>query len=701
MLVVACHSPARSAHTAGMRFFFLSAMAATAMAAEFRFDPHTFTVPDGFTLEKVAAAPLVERPINMAFDEAGALYVTDSSGSNEKPDVQVKNPTHRVRKLTDSDGDGVFDKSTVFADKLSFPEGAMWLGGSLYVAAPPVILRLTDTNADGIADKREVWFDGKTLTGCANDLHGPYAGPDGFIYWCKGAFAEQTHRLADGRDFVTRASHLFRARPDGSGLEVVMTGGMDNPVEVVFSPTGERFICGTFFVNPGGGQRDGILHAVYGGVWGKEHGVLEGHARTGELMPTMAHLGAAAPSGLEMLRGDAMGMQGAILCTQFNLRRVSSHVLTPDGATFRSADNDFVVSDQVDFHPTDVLECADGSVLIADTGGWYKLCCPTSKELKPEVLGAIYRVRKTKPLPANTNPAPKLDALWASIRAEDRAAIRAAFADPETQTLAAYGAALFRDRAARPQLAALLPSPDAHARRAAAEALGRIGDKADIAALLGADTSDRFAFHSAAYALYEIGHAPDASGKLAETVRAMLALPKPAMSQALPLIAPAAKPDAAQLKHQAARVDELLALTKDGDAARGAEVFRSAKALCSTCHAIARDGGTLGPDLTKIGGIRTRRDLLEAIAFPSSSYVRSYEPLLIKTRAGAEHFGILKNQTRDALTIATGATTEVNIPTAQVATMAEAPASLMPPGFDNILTPQELGDLLAFLRERK
>ena len=684
-----------------MRFILLSAMTATVMAAEFRIESHTFTVPDGFTIERAAATPLVDRPINMALDEAGALYVTDSSGSNEKPDVQVKNPTHCVRRLLDSDGDGVFDKTMVFADKLSFPEGAMWLAGSLYVAAPPVIWKLTDTDADGVADKREVWFDGKTLTGCANDLHGPYAGPDGFIYWCKGAFAEQTHRLADGRDFVTRASHLFRARPDGSGREVVMTGGMDNPVDVVFSPTGERFICGTFFVNPSNGQRDGILHAVYGGVWGKEHGVLEGHPRTGELMPTMAHLGAAAPSGLEMLRSDAMGLRGALLCTQFNLRRVSSHVLTPDGATFRSADSDFVVSDQVDFHPTDVLECADGSVLIADTGGWYKLCCPTSKELKPEVLGAIYRVRKTKPLPANANPAPKLDALWASIRAEDRAAIRAAFADPETQTLAAYGAALFRDRAARPQLAALLRSPDAQSRRAAAEALGRIGEKADIAALLGADVSDRFSFHSAAYALYEIGQAPDASSKLADTVRAMLALRKPAMSQALPLIAPAAKPDAAQLKHQAARVDELLAATKDGDAERGAEVFRSAKALCSTCHAIARDGGTLGPDLTKIGGIRTRRDLLEAIAFPSSSYVRSYEPLIVKTLAGSEHFGILKNQTRDALTIATAATTEVNIPTAQVAAMAEAPASLMPPGFDHILTPQELGDLIAFLQTKK
>ena len=682
-----------------MRILLIAATIAT--AAEFKIEPHTFTVPDGFTVERVAAAPLVERPINFALDETGALYVTDSSGSNEKPDIQLKNPTHRVIRLVDSDRDGTFDKSTVFADKLSFPEGAMWLAGSLYVAAPPVILKLTDTDADGTADKREVWFDGKTLTNCANDLHGPYAGPDGFIYWCKGAFAEQRHRLADGRDFVTRASHLFRARPDGTSLEVVITGGMDNPVELVFSPTGDRFICGTFFVNPSGGQRDGILHAVHGGVWGKEHGVLEGHPRTGDLMPTMTHLGAAAPSGLEMLRTDTAGMRGALLCTQFNKRTVSAHRLTPHGATYRSEDTDLLTSDQTDFHPTDVLESPDGTILIADTGGWYKLCCPTSKDLKPEVLGAIYRVRKNAPLPPNTHATPKLDALWASIRAEDRPAIRTALTDPATQTLAAYGASLFRDRAARAAHTALLQSPDPHTRRAAAEALGRIGDKTDIPALLTTNISDRFEFHSAAYALYELGQAPDGTSKLAQTVRAMLATPKPAMSQALPLIAPAARPHPDTLKQQTARIDQLLTLTKNGDSTRGAEIFRSPKAMCHTCHAIARDGGTLGPDLTAIGTIRTPRDLLEAIAYPSATYVRSYEPVIIKEHSGTEHFGILKNQTATDLTLATAATTEIRIPLTQVATLTEAPASLMPPGFDTILTPQELADLLAYLQARK
>ena len=54
----------------------------------------------------------------------------------------------------------------------------------------------------------------------------------------------------------------------------------------------------------------------------------------------------------------------------------------------------FLESDQTDFHPTDVIEDADGSLLVADTGSWYMICCPTSKIAKPHVLGSIYRIQK-------------------------------------------------------------------------------------------------------------------------------------------------------------------------------------------------------------------------------------------------------------------------------------------------------------------
>src|SRR5205085_8296329 len=106
---------------------------------------------------------------------------------------------------------------------------------------------------------------------------------------------------------------------------------------------------------------------------------------------------AAAPCGLACYESKIFGgdYEGNLFTCCFNLHKVVRTVLVPDGATFTANDSDFVSSDSPDFHPTDVLEDADGSLLVVDTGGWYKLCCPTSQLRKPDVLGAIYRVRRT------------------------------------------------------------------------------------------------------------------------------------------------------------------------------------------------------------------------------------------------------------------------------------------------------------------
>ncbi len=350
-------------------------------------------VPPGFSIELVASPPLVERPIVASFDDQGRLYVAESSGSNDDVETQLAERPHRIVRLEDVDGDGKFDRRVVYADKMMLPEGALFLDGSLYVSAPPSIWKLTDRDDDGVAEERVEWFEGKTLTGCANDLHGPYLGLDGWLYWCKGAFAEQTH-MVGGKPWTTRAAHIFRRRPEGGELEPVMTGGMDNPVDVAFMPDGERIFSSTYL--EGDGRRDGIVHAIYGGVYGKRHGVIDGHPRTGELMPGLVLMNAAAPCGLERYEGVAFGEEyrdNLFLC-QFNLRQVSRHELRASGSSFESKDSAFVTSEHVDFHPTDVLTDADGSLLIIDTGGWYKLCCPTSHLWKPDVLGGIYRVRR-------------------------------------------------------------------------------------------------------------------------------------------------------------------------------------------------------------------------------------------------------------------------------------------------------------------
>jgi putative heme-binding domain-containing protein len=97
--------------------------------------------------------------------------------------------------------------------------------------------------------------------------------------------------------------------------------------------------------------------------------------------------------------------------------------------------------------------------------------------------------------------------------------------------------------------------------------------------------------------------------------------------------------------------------------------------------------------------VRTRRDLLEAIAFPAASFVRSYEPVQVKRRDGSVAYGIIANEGAAALTLTTGPVTPpVTIPRSEIAEITPGTASLMPQGIDRILPAQELADLVAFLQ---
>ncbi|MEO1994866.1 MAG: PVC-type heme-binding CxxCH protein, partial [Planctomycetaceae bacterium] len=540
------------------------------LAADVELNGHTFTLADDFEISLAAQKPITERPIHIDFDDKGRLYVAESSGSNDNVRVQLEQKPHSILRLEDSDGDGVFDKRTVFADRMMFPEGMLWYDGSVYVGAPPQIWKLTDTDDDGVADKREVWFDAKTLNGCANDLHGPYLGPDGWIYWCKGAFETQTYERPGRKPLVTRASHMFRRRPQGGLVESVMTGGMDNPVEVAFSRGGERFFTTTFLTHPRDGKRDGIIHAIYGGVYGKDHGVLAGHPRTGELMPVLSHFGAAAPCGLTRVRTKHLGdaYRDNLLVCQFNMHKVSRHELVSRDGSFTSVDSDLVRSNNLDFHPTDVLEDADGSLLVVDTGGWYKLCCPTSQLYKPDIPGAIYRIRRKAAAAVDDGRGQKiawgrlshaslaglvadprhavrdrartavqkrgvavvpplrkqlshhdvetrLNTVWALTRIGGdaaRTAVRMALSDPAdtVRQAAIHSVSVWQDQGAIPALIPLLAKTSIGNRRAAAEALGRMGQSGPVVdALLSAAATaeDRATEHSITYALMEIADA--------------------------------------------------------------------------------------------------------------------------------------------------------------------------------------------------
>lgn len=118
----------------------------------------TFRIRKGFRLELAASEPLVASPVTMAFDEDGRAFVAEMIDYSER---REENPhAGRIRMLEDIDGDGRFDRSTVFADNLPWPTALICSKGGLYVGASPDILWLKDTTGDGKADERRVVVSG-------------------------------------------------------------------------------------------------------------------------------------------------------------------------------------------------------------------------------------------------------------------------------------------------------------------------------------------------------------------------------------------------------------------------------------------------------------------------------------------------------------------------------------------------------------
>ncbi len=352
-------------------------------------------VPDGFTIELAAGSPLVKHPMLAGFDDRGRLFIAASSGANIRSGDLLKDPPNLIRMLADTDGDGVFDRSTVFADKMTLPMGALWHRGALYVASPPNIWRLRDTNDDGVADERTILVDTFGFSGNAASIHGCFLGPNGRLYWCDGRHG---HEFRDKNGKVTsqgKAARIFSCRLDGSDVQTWCGGGMDNPVEVDFLSTGE--MIGSVNIFLGRPRVDCLVHWVDGGAYPRfDQACVSEFPKTGPLMPPLARMGHVAVSGMTRYRSTEFGAgyRDNLFTTLFNTHKLVRSVVVRDGATFRTTESDFLVSDDPDFHPTDVLEDADGSLLVIDTGGWFRIGCPVSKVAKPDIHGAIYRIRR-------------------------------------------------------------------------------------------------------------------------------------------------------------------------------------------------------------------------------------------------------------------------------------------------------------------
>jgi putative membrane-bound dehydrogenase-like protein len=201
----------------------------------------SFQLEPGLRIEIVAAEPVVDSPVAMAFDERGRLFVVENRGYPNGPG-EGQEPVGRVSMLEDADSDGRFEKRTTFADGLTFPNGVMPWKGGLIVTCAPDILYLKDSDGDGKADQREVWFTGFSTKGSTQlRVSHPTLGIDGWIYVTSGLTGgEVTCPKHPDRPVMKFGKTDFRFRPDLSEYETCDGGGQFG---LCFDDFGHRFIC--------------------------------------------------------------------------------------------------------------------------------------------------------------------------------------------------------------------------------------------------------------------------------------------------------------------------------------------------------------------------------------------------------------------------------------------------------------------------
>ena len=205
----------------------------------------TFTVQHGFRLQLVASEPLVADPVGACFDADGRLYVAQMHGypfSQEptrlnpkgggKPDAGI------VRLLEDTDGDGRFDRSVKFADKIRWPTSVCCYDGGVFVLAPPKLHYFKDTTGDGVADVRRVVLTGfgrDNVQSVANNLKW---GLDNRITLAAGRNGGKlTHK---GRTILTLGGKDISFDPRTMDV-LALTGGVQFGNS--FDAWGNRFVC--------------------------------------------------------------------------------------------------------------------------------------------------------------------------------------------------------------------------------------------------------------------------------------------------------------------------------------------------------------------------------------------------------------------------------------------------------------------------
>jgi putative membrane-bound dehydrogenase-like protein len=356
-----------------------------------------FRLRPGFRIELAAAEPLLSSPVALDFDEDGRLYVAEFREFNQRASKQPHG-RGRVRRLEDTDGDGVYDKSTVFLDNLDSPTAVCCYGGGAWVGAVPNILYAKDTDGDGQADIRRVVF-----TGFARDLGGE-ALLNSFRWLFDNRIHVQTStsggevRHAQRKDSrpVSVRSQGFRFDPRTEAFEATSGGGQHG---MSMDDWGRTFVCTS---------HDPIFLIMYDGQYLARNPYLEAPAAAMRIAPggyttkvrrispnepwrvmrtRLRTTGVEAPhptegdqpsgyfsaaSGVTVFRGDAWPAEyrGNVFVGEVSNNLIYRARLVPDGVGLTAVPADqgaeFLASTDIWFRPVQMANGPDGALYVLD-----------------------------------------------------------------------------------------------------------------------------------------------------------------------------------------------------------------------------------------------------------------------------------------------------------------------------------------------
>jgi putative heme-binding domain-containing protein len=365
-----------------------------------------FKLPPGFEAQLVAAEPDIQKPMNMAFDARGRLWVTCTV---EYPYPAKDRPGRDCIKILDDFGpDGRARKITTFADGLNIPIGLLPYEDGAIVFSLPHIWRLRDTNGDGKADQREVLLSGFGQRDTHGLVNGLVRGMDGWIYACHGYANDSDVTAKDGSRIQMNSGHTFRFKPDGSRIEIVSRGQV-NPFGQCIDSYGNHYTACC--------HSKPITQLMRGAVFSSFAKPHDGLGFGPDMISD--YRGSTALCGLALYDADHFPAEyrGRMFLGDVVNNCINIFDLNRQGASFsaRQWKEDFLKSSDPWFRPVDIKLGPDGALYIADFYnriiGHYEV--PLNHPGRDRTSGRIWRIVATDQKPRS----PRAD--WTTAKTDE------------------------------------------------------------------------------------------------------------------------------------------------------------------------------------------------------------------------------------------------------------------------------------------